>query len=114
MNSFADIDLKYRPERYRAEDEALQVILRNVQGTERHKMITDYWNAGKLEELDEDLLKDVLPEEVRISLGKIHPVFMGGEYLPEYKAAEVEIILMELVSVFSDIISIRARRHGSS
>ncbi len=72
-------------------------------------MITDYWNAGKLEELDPALLHDVPHDAARQSLGRIHPSFMGGEYLPGYLPGEVEIARICLRSTTSDVISLRAR-----
>jgi len=73
-------------------------------------MIADYWKAGRLTELDAELLADALPEESRQRLGQIHPSFMGGEYLPDYSATEVEIARIELESTTADVISIRAAR----
>jgi hypothetical protein len=43
-------------------------------------MIRDYYAAGKLDELCNELLNDSLDEEARRSLGQIHRTFMGGEY----------------------------------
>src|SRR5262249_54329155 len=65
-----------------------------------------------LEELDEHLLADTLTEGTRRSLGRIHPSFMGGEYLPNYRQSEVEIARIELESTTSDVISLRARPLG--
>jgi len=76
-------------------------------------MIRDYYAAGKLDELSNELLSDSLNEEVRISLGKIHPIFMGGEYLPNYGRQEVEIARIALASTTSDVVSLRARPTGS-
>jgi len=76
-------------------------------------MIRDYYAAGKLDQLSDELLEDALNDEVRISLGKIHPTFMGGEYLPNYGRQEVEIARIELASTTSDVISLRARPTGS-
>ncbi len=72
-------------------------------------MITDYWNAGRLEELDPALLNDVPDDAVRQSLGRIDPSFMGGEYLSAYLYGEVEIARICLRSTTSDVISLRAR-----
>ena len=72
-------------------------------------MIRDYWNAGLLKELDDDLLKDTLTEAERNRIGRIHPSFMGGEYLPEFKVGEEEIVRIQLESTTADVISVRAR-----
>ena len=76
-------------------------------------MIRDYYAAGKLDHLSDELLRDTLSDEARISLDKIHPTFMGGEYLPNYRSEEVEIERIELTSTTSDVISLRARPSGS-
>jgi hypothetical protein len=104
------INLKQRPESYWIDDDLLKALLRNVKGTQRRKMITDYWKAGRLESLDDELLKDAIGEDARNALGRIHPAFMGGEYLPDYKSDEVEIARIELRSTTADVISIRARK----
>jgi hypothetical protein len=51
-------------------------------------------------------------DEARISLGQIHPTFMGGEYLPNYCRQEVEIARIALASTTSDVISLRASPSG--
>jgi len=52
-------------------------------------------------------LLDVLDEETRIRIGKIHSSFMGGEYLPVYGPGQIEIARIELESTTSDVISVR-------
>jgi hypothetical protein len=76
-------------------------------------MIRDYYVAGNLEELFDELLKDSLDDKARTRLAQIHPTFMGGEYLPNYGRQEVEIARMTLESTTSDVISLRARPAGS-
>ena len=56
---------------------------------------------------------DSLSDKERASLGKSHPTFMGGAYLPNYRSEEVEIARIELASTTSDVISLRARPSGS-
>jgi hypothetical protein len=75
-------------------------------------MIRDFHAEGNLEALCDELLSDTLDEKVRDSIGRIHPSFMGGEYLPNYTRHEVEIARIELESTTSDVISIRARPRG--
>ena len=90
----------------------LDVALRNVKGRNRREMIRDFHAEGNLEALCAELLSDTLDEKVRDSIGRIHPSFMGGEYLPNYTRHEVEIARIELRSTTSDVISIRARPRG--
>ena len=42
-------------------------------------------------------------------MGSLHPMFMGGEYLPGYRTNELEIARASLESVTGDVVSIRAR-----
>ena len=100
----------FRPASYWEENDPLSTILRNIKGTNRRQMITDFWNQDRLSELDPILLADSTNTEVRQLLSAIHPSFMGGEYLPDLLPTEVEIARVELKSTTSDVISIRARR----
>jgi hypothetical protein len=100
----------FQPASYWDENDPLSAILRNVKGTNRRQMITDYWNAGKIEELEPPLLADDTNPRLRGFLESLHPSFMGGEYLPDLRPTEVEIARIDLQSTTSDVISIRARR----
>lgn len=42
----------------------------------------DFFRQGRLDELAQELASDELSDEARETLGRIHPTFMGGEYLP--------------------------------
>lgn len=106
---FAGIDYSFRPTSYWEVSDPLQAILLGVEGEYRRQMITDFWQAGRIEELDHVLLEDHLSDQDREGLGRIHPGFMGGEYLPPLLAGEVEIARIILASVTTDIGSIRAR-----
>jgi hypothetical protein len=75
-------------------------------------MIRDYHSKGLLPVLSDDLLREALDDDTRRSLDRIHPSFMGGEYLPDYGRDEVEIARIELESTTSDVISVRARPRG--
>lgn len=110
MKKYSGIRYGFRPKTYWEDADPLSAILRNVKGENRRQMITDYWNAGRLEELDPSLLVDEPSEDTRWRLGLIHPSFMGGEYLPSYLPGEVEIARICLQSMTSDVISLRARR----
>ena len=81
---YPEIDYDWRPESYWSDTNPLQAILRNVKGQVRRKMIIDFWNAGKMDELESTILKDSLDDDERDAFGAIHPLFMGGEYLPDY------------------------------
>lgn len=109
MKKFKGIRYGFRPKSYWHESDPLEAILRNIKGENRRRMVIDYWNAGQLEKLDATLITDELGEQERLGLGRIHPSFMGGEYLPGYLPGEVEIARICLQSTTSDVISLRAR-----
>jgi hypothetical protein len=110
MKRYSGIDYKQRPSSYWNDQDVLETLLRNVKGRERRAMIRTCWEQGRLGELGETFLKETLSEEERTRLGRIHPVFMGGEYLPDYQAEEVEIARLDLNSTTADVISMRTRR----
>ena len=91
MKEFKDIDYGFHPESYREVTDPLGALLLNAKGTNRRQMIRDYWEAGRIEELADSHLLDSLSDEQLERLGKIHPTFMGDEYLPGYRSGEVEI-----------------------
>jgi len=109
---FDNIDYSFRPQSYWDVSDPLQAILVNVKGTRRRQMIRDYWEAGAIAELEKGLLRGNLTEQDRVGIGKIHPSFIGGEYLPDYAKGEVEIARIELESTTADVISIRVKKEG--
>ena len=109
----SDIDYEFRPSLFwKPASDVLQSVLRNVKGTRRREMITDFFREGRLDELAQELASDELSDEARERLGRIHPTFMGGEYLPNYGVNEVEIVRIELESTTADVMSVRARLIG--
>jgi hypothetical protein len=62
-----------------------------------------------MEELREILLAEGLDESTLAMVSRMHPMLMGGEYLPDYEEEEVEIARVSLESTTADVISIRAR-----
>jgi uncharacterized protein len=69
-------------------------------------------DEGRLDEIPEFLQRSSLTETERTILGRIHPAFMGGEYLPSMEKNEVEIAGIEISSTTSDVTSVFARRAG--
>jgi hypothetical protein len=91
IKKYRGIRYGFRPKSYWAETDPLSAILRNVTGENRRQMITDYWASGRIDELDIALLQDEVDASTRTRLGRIHPSFIGGEYLAPYLPGEVEI-----------------------
>jgi hypothetical protein len=76
-------DLDYRPTSYWDLSDVHTVLLSRIKGEHRKR-------------------------DARVS--RMHPMLMGGEYLPDYEEEEVEIARVSLDSTTADVISIRARR----
>jgi len=109
MIKYPGIDYTQRPTSYWDDPDALTAVLRNVTGSRRRALIRQSWHAGNLEELDPDLMTDVLDPGLRTVLGKIHPAFLSGEFLPPYQPMEREIARIELRSATGDVVSVRAK-----
>ncbi|MFZ4484338.1 MAG: hypothetical protein ACOYOL_10210 [Chthoniobacterales bacterium] len=110
MKRYPGIDYTYRPPSYWEDETPVQAILKNIKGDFRREEIRKALAAGTLEAIPEEILQEALAENVRRFTGRIHPRFMGGEYLPDFGADEVEIARIALESTTFDVISVRARR----
>lgn len=107
------IDFTFRPLSYWDPADAESAVVGNIKGQLRRRMVRDFLGgtAGpEMGELEEQYLADEVDQELRESLGRIHPHFMGGEYLPSYLPGEVEIVRVVLQSTTLDVQSLRARR----
>lgn len=108
MTKHKKIDMNFRPDSYW--DEA--ALLANVKGEFRRRQILQAIDDDEVDEIPPPILADSLPEHLRNFTGSIHPMLMGGEYLPDYEEGEVEIARVALDSTTCDVISVRARPEG--
>ena len=60
-------------------------------------------DRGRLDEVPAFLASSALTNPDRAALGKIHPAFMGGEYLPNLTADEVMIARITIASTTQDV-----------
>jgi len=109
-----NFDLTFRPDYWRPSD-PISLIIANVKGEERRRMIVDVLRKRHEltpvgTELPDELMQDTLSYDDRIAWGRLHPTFMGGEYLPDYGRGEIEIARIVLDSTTIDVTSIRAHR----
>lgn len=105
-----EIDLDYRPAGYFWPLDLATHLLATVKGAERRKHIQSLIDANRLDLLEDLVARSSLAPELRRYTGRIHPWFMGGEYLPDQKKGEVEIARLTLASTTQDVVSIRARK----
>jgi hypothetical protein len=103
-------DLDYRPTSYWDLSDVHTVLLSRIKGEHRKRDARKLLETGRMEELREILLAEGLDESTLAMVSRMHPMLMGGEYLPDYEEEEVEIARVSLDSTTADVISIRARR----
>jgi hypothetical protein len=104
------IDYQYRPASYFWPMGLATHLLATVKGAERRKYIQGLIDAGRLDLLDDEVARASLDRDLRAATGRIHPRFMGGEYLPDAIRGEVEIARVTIASTLQDVVSVRARR----
>ena len=90
-------DSDYRPNSYWGPQLLETAILSKIKGQERKEIVKKYLASKKLDS-ETQLIEEDLPEEIRKGYGRIHPKFMGGEYLPNTADNEIEIARVVLKS----------------
>ena len=104
------IDLAFRPRSYFWPMGLETHLLTRVKGAERKATVQGLIDAGRVDDVFEFIAKPSLDEDERTAVGRIHPRFMGGEYLPDLVENEVEIARITLASTLQDVTSVYARR----
>lgn len=112
MTARSDIDLKYRPNSYFWAKQHGIALTSDIKGAERRKLFERALEAGVDDLVGEELLRHELPEDQRQAQGRIHPAFMGGEYLPSTRGEEVEIARITIASTTQDVTCVYARQVG--
>jgi len=102
------IDLDFRPRDYFWAHDHDLALPSDIAGHERREMVKRLIADG--EEVPDGLDASRLEPELREAWGAMHPLNMGGEYLPPMFDGEAEIARISLRSVTGDQISVRARR----
>ena len=106
----ADIDLEFRPRSYFWPLGLETHLLARIKGAERKAALKRLIDAGRLDEIPELLVQSALGEADRRALGRLHPAFMGGEYLADLKHDEVMIARITIASTTQDVTCVYARR----
>ena len=105
----SDIDLNYRPDTYFRPQKLERYLLSKVKGVVVRKKIQALFEEGRHAEVRELLITEPLSANDRKVLECFHPMFMGGNYLPETEDAEVEIARIELASTTFDVTALFAK-----
>jgi len=104
------IDLNFRPPSYFWPLGLETHLLTRIKGAERKAAVQQLIDAGRLDEVPSFLRQSSLSDAERQSLGRIHPAFMGGEFLPNLSQNEVMIARITIASVTQDVTCVYARR----
>lgn len=104
------IDWQYRPNSYFWAKQYGIGLTSDIKGVERRRLYEQSLKDG--EELDPRVTAPELDAESRIQLGRLHPRFLGGEYLPNAMRNELEIARIVIASTTQDVTSIYARPLG--
>ncbi len=95
------VDLKFRPRSYFWADELGLTLSSSIKGAERKAGYERSLAIG--EEFPSLLAEPTLSRDVREVVGRIHPRFMGGEYLPDRMQKEVVIARIAIASTTMDV-----------
>ena len=111
----ADYDFSYRPSTYWTDLPTENSVIGEVKGTVRRdaaRRLLDHPEPDAPEGLGDFLLTPDLGEAGKDLWGRLDPANLGGEFLPDSLAGEVEIARVELASVTGDVCQILARLDG--
>ena len=106
------IDLKYRPISYFWARDNHVPLISDIKGAERRKVYERALEDGNTDLIDASLLQPALSPEDRSAIAGIHPIFMGGEYLPDTDGREVEIARITIASTTQDVTCVYAKQVG--
>lgn len=103
------IDLDFRPPTYFRPRPLDRYLLSKVKGAVVRKRLLALYDAGAHAEVRALLTARGIPEELRLALEATHPMYMGGNYLPDHDDGEVEIARISIESTTGDVTSVYAR-----
>jgi len=104
------IDFDFRPSTYWPESQTQEQLLANIKGKVRRDMARKVLRDEGFRGLNAFLGRAELDDDECREWGAVHPLLMGGEYLPGFDEDEVEIVRISLASTTGDQVSVRARR----
>lgn len=107
--SDATIDLKYRPKTYFRPVALEKYLLSKVKGAVIRKKIAALFEEGRHDEARELVNIAGLSKEGQKRLESLHPMYMGGNYLPDAEDGEVEVARISINSTTHDVTSVYAR-----
>jgi hypothetical protein len=87
-------------------------LLSKVKGSAQRKILENLFEQGRYAGLNDMINEFDNLQANSKSLESVHPMYMGGNYLPDIEDDEVEIARVTTKSTTSDVTSVYARRDG--
>lgn len=107
---FTGSDLSFRPHSYFWAQEMHVRLPGQIMGARRKALYEQSLQTN--DPIPRELTEPILSAGLRRALGRIHPQFMGGEYLARPKQKEVVLARMTINSTTADTYTIYVRRSG--
>jgi hypothetical protein len=104
------IDIHYRPESYFGPRRLEAYLISQVKGAVVRERLKKLLAEGNYDELKNLLGKEGVPKSALKALESVHPMFMGGNYLPDTEEGEVEIARIEIASTTFDVTCLFAKQ----
>lgn len=104
-----EIDLEYKPKTYFSPQPLVTYLVEQVKNAAIRERLDLLLSEGRIEEIKQ-LLDDggITTNSIR-HLESIHPMLMGGNYLPNMDEGEVEIARIEIASTTHDVTCLFAK-----
>jgi len=109
-----EIDLEYRPKTYFRPEKLEKYLLSKVKGAVLRKKLQALFDAGRHAKVRTLLTAEGISAADRKALESFHPIFMGGNYLPDTEDGEVEIARISIKSTTYDVTCVHARPDGGA
>ena len=102
-------DLEYKPKTYFSPQPFVTYLVDQVKNAAIRERLDVLLSEGRIEEIKQ-LLDDgeITSKSIRY-LETVHPMFMGGNYLPDMDEGEVEIARIEIASTTNDVTCLFAK-----
>lgn len=105
-----EIDLNYRPESYFLSQTAEEQLLTQVKGDVLRQELRESLHAGEHERVRQLITGETSMPALNKMLERMHPRYMGGNYLPDMEPGEVEIGRIAIDSTTHDVVAAYAKQ----
>jgi len=106
------IDLDFRPTSYFRPQPLEDYRLAQVKNSQVRAHLRELLASERHDEVARILREEGVSDHDCRALERIHPLYMGGNYLPNPRPGEVEIARIQIYSTTGDVAAVYARRVG--